>query len=144
MLNYLGLAASAWFMGFFPMLEIYIAIPASMVMGLDAVSSIIWSGFGNFLPVPMIAFFYQLLAKSERIKKWLDKLANSKYKYRIEKQGPLVVVLLTPMIGSWAVAVIANGIGMNKLKLFVSAGGSILIYGIVIAVLTYYGVEFVS
>ncbi|MEK4300329.1 small multi-drug export protein [Oceanobacillus sp. FSL W8-0428] len=144
MLNYLWLAASAWFMGFFPMLEIYVAIPASMVMGLDAVSSIIWAGFGNFLPVPMIAFFYQLLAKSERIKKWLDKLANSKYKYRIEKQGPLVVVLLTPIIGSWAVAVIANGIGMNKLKLFISAGASILIYGVIIAVLTYYGVEFIS
>lgn len=89
-------------------------------------------------------FFYQLLAKSERIKKWLDKLANSKYKYRIEKQGPLVVVLLTPIIGSWAVAVIANGIGMNKLKLFISAGASILIYGIIIAVLTYYGVEFIA
>ncbi|WP_040984181.1 small multi-drug export protein [Oceanobacillus jeddahense] len=144
MLNYLGLAATAWFIGFFPMFEIYIAIPATMVMGLDAVSSIIWSSFGNFFPVPLIAFFYQLLAKSKRIKKWLDKLANSKYKYRIEKQGPLVVVLLTPMIGSWAVAVIANGIGMSKIRLFVSAGASILIYGIVIAVLTHYGVAFVS
>ncbi|MFD1388384.1 small multi-drug export protein [Oceanobacillus sp. FSL W7-1293] len=144
MLNYLSLAATAWFIGFFPMFEIYIAIPATMVMGLDAVSSIIWSSFGNFLPIPFIAFFYQLLAKSERIKKWLDKLANSRYKHRIEKQGPLVVVLLTPIIGSWAVAVIANGIGMNKVKLFISAGASILVYGIVIAVLTYYGVAFVG
>lgn len=63
MLNYLWLAASAWFMGFFPMLEIYVAIPASMVMGLDAVSSIIWAGFGNFLPVPMIAFFLSASCK---------------------------------------------------------------------------------
>lgn len=144
MLNYLGLSATAWFIGFFPMFEIYIAIPATMAMGLDTVSSIAWSGLGNFLPVPLIAFFYQLLAKSKRIKGWLDKLADSKYKHRIEKQGPLVVLLLTPVVGSWAVAVIANGVGMNKMKLFISAGGSILLYGIIIAVLTHFGIDFVS
>ncbi|MBY7141979.1 small multi-drug export protein [Virgibacillus sp. NKC19-3] len=144
MLNYLLLAVTAWFMGFFPMFEIYIAIPVSMAMGLDTISSIVWAGLGNFLPVPLIAFFYRLLAKSERIKNWLEKLTNSKYKNRIEKQGPLVVLLLTPIIGSWAVAVIANGIGMNKTKLFISAGGSILLYGIILAVLTHLGIDVVS
>lgn len=48
MLNYIWLAASAWFMGFFPMLEIYIAIPATMLMGLDTISAIFWAGLGNF------------------------------------------------------------------------------------------------
>ncbi|MFD1066552.1 MULTISPECIES: small multi-drug export protein [Oceanobacillus] len=144
MLNYLSLAATAWFIGFFPMTEIYIAVPVTMAMGLDTVSSIVWSSIGNFLPVPLIAFFYSLLAKSKRIKKWMDKLAESKYKKRIEKQGPLVVLLITPIVGSWAMAVIANGVGMNKINLFLSAGGSILLYGIILAVLTHYGIDFVS
>lgn len=131
-------------MGFFPMLEIYIAIPATMLMGLDTISAILWAGLGNFLPVPLITFFYNVLSKFKRIKKWLDKLSNSKYKNRIENQGPLVVLLLTPIIGSWAAAVIANGIGMNKMKLFVSSGASILIYGIIVAILAHFGVEFVT
>ncbi len=89
-------------------------------------------------------YCYHLLSKFKRIKKWLNKLSNSKYKNRIENQGPLIVLLLTPIIGSWAVAVIANGIGMNKMKLFVSSGASILVYGIIIAVLAHFGVEFVT
>lgn len=143
MWNYIWLAASAWFMGFFPMLEIYVAIPAAVLMGLDPVSSVLWAGLGNFSPIPFIAFFHSLLLKVKRIKKWLDKLSNTKYKNRIETHGALVVLLLTPLIGSWAVGVIANGLGMNKTKLFISSGVSILIYGIIIAILSYYGVEFV-
>lgn len=142
MWNYITLAASAWFMGFFPMLEIYLAIPAAVVMGLDPVSAVIWGGLGNFFPIPFIAFFHHLLLKIKPVKRWLDKLSDSKYKEKIEKHGALFVLLLTPLMGSWVVGVIANGLGMKKAKLFISSAVSILIYGIVIAVLSHFGMEF--
>ncbi|GIO25287.1 small multi-drug export protein [Oceanobacillus sp. J11TS1] len=144
MLEYISLALTAWFIGFFPFFEIYIAIPAAMVLGLDPVSSVLWAVLGNFLPIPLIAFFYDFLAKFERINRYLSKLANSKYKAKIEKHGPIFVIFLTPLIGSWAVGVIGYAIGMKKFQLFISSAISILIYGIIIAILTHLGIDFLN
>lgn len=41
MLEYLARAAAAWFVGFFPLAEIYVAVPAAMAAGLDDVSVVV-------------------------------------------------------------------------------------------------------
>ncbi|MEO1165549.1 MAG: hypothetical protein AAFV98_17320 [Chloroflexota bacterium] len=35
MVEYIGKAFSAWFLGFFPLAEIYIAVPGAIALGLD-------------------------------------------------------------------------------------------------------------
>jgi uncharacterized membrane protein len=142
--EYIVLASTAWFMGFFPLFEVYLAVPAAMLMGLDVVSSIVWASFGNFCAVPVVMLFYAQLERIQRVKQWFERMENSRYKPLVEKYGSYVVLLLTPVIGVWAIAVIAHGLRMKRSKLFLNTAISILIYAIITAVLTKLGVSFVN
>ncbi|WP_027963621.1 small multi-drug export protein [Halalkalibacillus halophilus] len=142
MFEYIYLTAIAWFLGFFPLTEIYIAIPTSMIMGLDSVSAVIWASIGNFLPIPLIVYFYDSLMKWEPLGVWMRKLSNNRYREKIEQNGFIMILLLTPIIGGWAVGVIGRAIGLTKYKLFLSSAVSIFFYGIIIAFLTSYGIDF--
>jgi len=46
MVEYIAKAFAAWFIGFFPYFEIYVAVPAAIAMGLDYFSAVTWSVFG--------------------------------------------------------------------------------------------------
>ncbi|MFD2673213.1 small multi-drug export protein [Marinicrinis sediminis] len=144
MLEYITLMGTAWFIGFFPMFEIYLAIPSTMVMGLDPVSAVVWSCIGNFTPIPLIAYFYDFLCRFPRIGKWLNKMANHKYQPQVEKRGAIAIMLFTPLIGSWAVAVLGKAVGMSRSTLLIFSAISIVGYGIIIAVLTVLGVDLVT
>lgn len=73
-------AAAAWFMGFFPYFEIYVAVPAAIALGLDYVSAVAWSVFGNYTPVLLIHFLYKQMIKNERINRWFENLTLDSYK----------------------------------------------------------------
>ncbi|MDQ0351907.1 putative membrane protein [Alkalibacillus filiformis] len=141
MLEYIWLSLAAWFMGFFPFLEIYLAIPAAMAMGLDVVSAILWSSFGNFLAIPIIVLFYDQLSKIKKINKYFIKLSQSKFSHRISKNGFTFILIATPVVGAWAVAVIGKFVGMEKGKLIVSSAISIGLYGVILGVLTELGIN---
>jgi len=143
-IEYILLASTAWFMGFFPLFEVYLAVPAAMLMGLDVFSSILWASFGNFCAVPVVIFFYMQLERIRKVKLWFERMENSRYKPLVEKYGAYIVLLLTPVIGVWAMAVIANGLRMARSKLFLSTAISILIYAIITAVLTNLGISFAA
>ncbi|GLO64571.1 small multi-drug export protein [Oceanobacillus kimchii] len=144
MMEYIVLAATAWFMGFFPLFEIYLAIPVSMGLGLDMVSSIVWAWFGNFFAIPFIAYSYDWLTKFERIQRYFHKLTHSKTSQRLNKGGFMIVLIGTPLFGSWAIGVVGKVIGMDKKRLFLSSAISIGIYGILIGVLTKLGIDLFS
>lgn len=141
MLDYIGLAATAWFMGFFPLFEIYIAVPAAMGLGLGLVSSIFWSWLGNFIVVPFISYFYDWLTKYEKIDRYFKKLANSKTSQRLNNGGYLVILLATPILGSWGTGVAGKIIGIDRKKLFLASAISIAIYGTIIGILTQMGIN---
>jgi len=42
-MDYAWRAATAWFLGFAPVAEIYVAVPAALAMGLDPVSVVAWA-----------------------------------------------------------------------------------------------------
>lgn len=140
-IEYISLATTAWFMGFFPMFEIYLAIPSTMLLGLDGPSAVLWAGIGNFLPILLLAYFYDWLHRYPRIAVWLGRLENHRFSYLMRERGSWVIILVTPLLGSWVVGVIGHTIGMNRATLLTYSLISIFGYGIGIAFLTSQGIR---
>jgi uncharacterized membrane protein len=124
MIDYLTRSLGVWFLGFFPLAEIYIAVPA----GLDNASIIFWSVFGNFVPVLLITGLYETLTRNERLRTWLDGLLSEKAQGRIHRYGVWFVLVATPFIGVWAMSVTAKALGMDSRRYVIAAFLSILIY----------------
>ena len=108
MWEYATKAATALALGFAPFLEIYVAIPVAMAMGLGHVSVVLWCVLGNFLPVPIIVFAYDWLRRRPRLGPWLERLATGRAQRVLSRHGPIFVLLVTPWIGIWAVAAAAR------------------------------------
>ncbi|GAB4519295.1 MAG: hypothetical protein OHK0046_27950 [Anaerolineae bacterium] len=140
MTDYLIKAAGAWFVGFFPLAEIYVAIPAAVAAGLDNVSVIVWTVFGNFTPVLLINFLYEWLIRYERVRKWLEGLVSEKVKARINRWGTWFVLLVTPWTGVWVMSVTAKALGMNSQRFLVASFISILVYAIVLLLMLRLGI----
>ena len=144
LIDYIVRAATAWFVGFFPLAEIYVAIPAALATGLDPASVVFWSVFGNFTPLLLIHFFYERMMQNERIRGWLQRLYSPKFKENVDKHGVWFVLLATPWTGVWAMGVTAKLLGMNVRTLLWSSFASILVYGIVLVWMIQAGVSIVS
>lgn len=128
-------ALSAWFLGFFPLAEIIIAVPASMATGLDNASVLFWTVLGNFTPVVLIVVFYDLLIRNERIAAWFDRLLSEKARARINQYGIWFVLVATPWVGVWAMSVTAKVLGMESKRYMIAAFISISVYAVGILVL---------
>ncbi|QGG46384.1 small multi-drug export protein [Heliorestis convoluta] len=143
-MEYILLCLTAWFLGFAPTLGIYVAVPSTMLMGLDPISTIIWAGIGNFLPIPLLVYFYDQFTKVEWIKKRLEALKQHRFRKQVKEYGAYMVLVTTPFIGTWVIGVLARAFGMGKTKLFASSAISIAAYSIVFAALTKMGADFVK
>ena len=135
MVEYIAKAFAAWFIGFFPYFEIYVAVPVAIAMGLDYFSAVTWSVFGNYTPVILIHFFYEQIIKSERINRWFGKLTSEKFKQKVDKYGSWFVLIITPWIGIWVMVVTMKVFKMDDKKLILYSFISITAYAVVIAVL---------
>ena len=133
-LDYSARAASAWFLGFLPFLEIYVAVPAAFGLGLDPISAVVWPVLGNVTPVFIIVFGYEQLMRFERVRRWLDGRRSARFERWINRYGAPFVLLVTPWIGVWAVAATAQALGMQRATLVGFSVVSITVYAIVIAV----------
>lgn len=85
--DYAWRAATAWFLGFAPVTEIYVAVPAALAMGLDPVSVVAWTVAGNYAPVPLVHLLYERLVGMPRVRGWFERLVSDKFAARIERQG---------------------------------------------------------
>jgi uncharacterized membrane protein len=131
--DYAVRAASAWFLGFFPFFEIYVAVPAAFGLGLDPVSAVVWPVLGNVTPVFLIVFGYEHLMRIERVRRWLHGRRSPRFERWIDGYGAPFVLLVTPWIGVWAVAVTAQALGMRRAILMGFSIVSITVYAIGIA-----------
>ncbi len=144
MVDYLVKSLSVWFMGFFPMAEIYVAIPAGMALGLGTSSVIFWAVFGNFLPVLLIHYAYDHLQHFPRINEWMVWMASEKAQARMNRWGVWAVLLLTPVTGVWIMAVTAKALGMRGDRLLLASFFSIMVYALGIIVLIGLGAEIIT
>lgn len=143
-MDYIWKAASAWFLGFFPLAEIYVAVPYAVALGLDNVSVLVWTVFGNFTPALLIVVLYQQMLRIPRIAKWLDRLISEKAQARVNRWGIWFVLLATPFTGIWAMAVAAKIIKLDTRRFLVAAFVSILVYAVILLVLLRLGITAVQ
>lgn len=138
-LDYAARAASAWFLGFFPFFEIYVAVPAAFGLGLDPLSAVVWPVLGNVTPVFLIVFGYEQLMRIERVRRWLEGRRSARFEGWIDRYGAPFVLLATPWIGVWAVAATAQALGMQRGILVGFSVVSISVYAIAIAAALAFG-----
>lgn len=137
MIEYASKAGLAWFLGFFPFFEIYAAVPASMAVGLDHTSAAFWSVLGNYCPVLLIVFGYERLMRIEKVRNWLARRSSERFQRLVNRYGAWFILLVTPWIGIWVVAVTAQLLGMKRSTLLLYSLISIASYGFAIA----FGIE---
>lgn len=134
-MEYLFRAVGTWFLGFFPLAEIYIAVPAGVASGLDDASVIFWAVLGNFLPVLLVHYSYMGLIQPTRFGRWLAGRVSDSARERINRHGVWFVLAFTPWTGVWLMAVTAKLVGMNFNRFMSVAFISILIYALGIVAL---------
>lgn len=139
--EYIAKAAGVWFTGFFPLAEIYVAVPAGIAVGLDYVSVVFWSVFGNITPILLIVLFYEQMMRHDRLRRWLSRFSSDKFKARIDKYGTWFVLLVTPWTGVWVMAVTAKALSMDSRRLVIYACISVFVYAVVIVLLIGAGVD---
>ncbi|TCJ19920.1 hypothetical protein E0L93_02910 [Rubrobacter taiwanensis] len=142
--EYIGKAAAAWFMGFFPFFEIYVAVPASIALGLDYFSAVFWPVLGNFTPVPLIVFAHNQLMRIERVKRWLTGRTSERFERWLNRYGSWVILIVTPWVGIWVVAATARALGMRSGPLLLYSFISILAYAVLIAAGIALGIDFLT
>jgi uncharacterized membrane protein len=67
MIEYLAKAWAVFLIGFMPVAEIYVAVPAGMAMGLDPISAVTWSVAGNWAPIPLLHLLYDQMRMVPRL-----------------------------------------------------------------------------
>jgi uncharacterized membrane protein len=141
MIDYLYKSFLVWFLGFFPLFEIYVAVPAGMAMGLDPFSVVLSSVTGNFAPVLLIDYGYRWLISFSRIRKWLRKPVSSRLVENVNRYGVWYVILITPWTGVWIMAAAAKVLQMRREIIFWGSLAGITLYAIAITGLILLGVD---
>lgn len=129
-LEYILLAATTWFAGFFPLAEIYVAVPIGIAAGLDPVSAVFWAALGNFTPVLLIHYGYEQLQRISWLRGWLVGLASAKLQASFNRWGYWFVLAITPWAGVWVTAASAKLLNMRPAPLLWATAKSIILYGI--------------
>jgi uncharacterized membrane protein len=144
MIEYLTKAWATFLIGFVTVAEIYVAVPAGMAMGLDPISAVAWSVAGNWAPIPLLHLMYDQLRTVPRLGKSLERLSSERARERVERGGLWFYLLITPMIGTWAIGVTVKVLKVPATKFIVPSFISVLIFGIVIAAALAMGIRLVS
>lgn len=142
-MTYIEGAVVAWVVGFLPLTEIYVAVPAAMAVGLDGVSAVVWSVFGNITPVVLIAVFYERLLRNPRFNRWMTRISgrSETFQRRINRYGAVAILFIAPITGVWVLSASAKALGMDNARLLIFTTISITIYGVLIAITVQAGVD---
>lgn len=139
--TYIALAGLAWFLGFFPLAEIFVAVATVRAAGLDGASTLFWSILGNFTPVLLIYFGYEQLRRVGWLQRWLDKLASEKLRGRVNQYGMWFVLIMTPWVGVWAMTLAGRLLGMDGTRLLASTLVSISVHAVATLLLLEAGIS---
>lgn len=135
-IQYLTKALTVWGIGFFPYFEVYAAVAAGMAMGLDALSSVVWGVLGNFTPIPLLLWGYSRLMRIPQLRAWLSRLeqrGGRKVKNAFDRYGAWFLILMTPILGSWTIAVVGPITGIHPKRILLFSLIGITLYGVATA-----------
>lgn len=140
-LTYIFMASSTWLLGFLPYFEIYMAVPAGILIGLPWIDAFFWGTLGNWMAVVFIDVFYEWLLRFKFIRKMSQKSTSGKWKRRLDKNGSWAILIFTPLAGIWTTGVVAKIFDYDRKKLWIFSGISISVVGFVVAICTILGVK---
>lgn len=100
-----------------------------------------WASLGNCTPALLTVLAGKRLRKLPRIGAWLDARTSPRFQRLSERFGAGFVLLITPVIGVWALSVTGVGLGMDRRQLMICSGISILLYAILVSVGVALGIE---
>ena len=132
-----------------PFLESTLIIPIGILAGLNAWSVTILSLIGNAIT------FLLAVILAEQFKKWLGKRRRTKKNSKGDKSEkasklwnkyglPGLAIIHPVTVGSsHATALIALSLGASKKSTTLWVGGSIIVWAIAFAVLSFFGVDFI-
>lgn len=132
MVDYIIKAAITWLIGFAPTLEVYIAIPAGMALGIGTQSAIFWGVFGNFAAVPVVLIFFRTIARVHIIRTLMEKRLSETQQRRLHRWGPWFVLLMTPVTGVWVVVIAARIAQLNPVMILMCSFVSIAVCGLAV------------
>ena len=142
--EYVAAAALAWFVGFLPLFEIYVAIPVGLAAGLDPMSATVWSALGNILPLYLVDLGYEWLRRHERIDRWLSRLRRERVERILDRYGWLAVIVATPLLGVWTMALAAKALGMATRPFLIASTVSVFVYAVLITASIMLGLELIA
>ena len=91
--------------------------------------------------IPFISYSYDWLTKFDKVKTYFMKLASSNACKKLNNGGFALVLIATPLLGSWGIGVAGKMIGMDRKRLFLASAIGIAIYGTIVGILTQLGIE---
>ena len=143
-----------FFISMLPIIELRGAIPVGAASGLPWYVNYLLCCVGNMLPVPVILLFVEYVLNFMKRIKHLDKIAfrveekAEKYKGQVTKYATwgllLFVAIPLPGTGAWTGSLVAAFIKMNKKTAFLSVLGGVLIAGVIITLISYGVLGFLS
>ncbi len=126
-----------------PLLEIWIAIPLGLAMGLDPVLTAIAAALGNFIPLLIIVGFF------EKVRTWYESRypdgggskGLEKFRRIWDRYGLPVAALSAPAsIGTHLAIIIILMLGTDAKKSLAWMAFSIIAWAIIVTPLAYYGI----
>lgn len=143
-----------FFISMLPIIELRGAIPVGAASGLPWYINYLLCCVGNMLPVPVILFFIEYVLNFMKQVKHLDRIAYwveekaEKYKGQVTKYATwgllLFVAVPLPGTGAWTGSLVAAFIKMKKKTAFFSVLGGVLIAGVIITLISYGVLGFLS
>jgi len=143
-----------FFISMLPIVELRGAIPVGAASGLPWYINYLLCCVGNMLPVPVILFFVEYVLNFMKKIRHLDKIAYwveekaEKYKGQVTKYATwgllLFVAVPLPGTGAWTGSLVAAFIKMNKKTAFLSVLGGVLTAGVIITLISYGVLGFLS
>lgn len=125
-----------------PVGEEMIAIPAGVAMGLPVLIAAAVAVVANFLPVPILFFFFDQGAKHPKIHGWLLRRRNERAKRWMDKYGVPGLFILTPWIGVYAATITCELLGMRRSSICAAVAVSLMFYAVILAIAITFGLKY--
>ena len=139
-----------------PLIELRLAVPMAVGMGLNYWASLVVCVIGNMLPVPIIYFFARKVLEWGRDKKYIGKFftyciekgerGGQKLKARAGRQGLFLALLLfvgipLPGTGAWTGTLAASFLNMGIKSTSIAVSLGVILAGIIMGIVSMTGIH---
>lgn len=133
-----------WFIGFAPLLGIYLAIPVGFLLKLDPFSIALFSIIGTYLPIPLIIILFDRLNSIPFFRKLIMRFYSPKITNILNRHGMFFIMLTVPFLGAWTVSIGGRLLHLDARRLAVYTLLGMCLFGIVLTLLIQFGLFYIN